>query len=330
MSALPPTPPDPIPAAPTPPAPPPPLDSPGGFRFRWPTLPKLTLKTLLSLALLIALVISTALNVQCFLHQRRPYPPGPSPVYDRDFEEIGRKLGPELAHDYARVWAALAHDMEIGSPMSEAVGDAERNWKHIRTGRYDKEVKPALASIIPDGTPDERITVVQRESAVRAARGIAAGLNGGLIPEAAPAPPQEREPETPVVVPPLPPVARPQTAPAPKAAPVERKPTARIVDPDPQIVIPQSKPAPKPVEKRKPKVSDWEWRIAHDDPDTEAYGRFEDGEWVRYKTRPRARTVSSAVYQIPQPTWTTMPSYSMPVYGGPVMGGSCAGGFCPR
>ncbi|MBU6430198.1 MAG: hypothetical protein KGR26_14375 [Cyanobacteria bacterium REEB65] len=280
---------------------------------------------------MLAIVLVLGIGLGYGLHGFAPGLPIPSPFgpdgEDPRFERAGEKFAAELPGDYARVWVRLAHDMETGRPFGQSVKHAERTWDLLRRKRFDHEVHPLLARIVPDGTADEKVTVSQRQAVADAARSFAKGLNGGRLPE--PAEEVADEPAKPApVVPSLPPIAKPdfgKLAP-PRPAPDAHPPTARIVPDDLKpIVRPAPNPQPTPA---RSDVGNWEWKVAWNDEHTLVLGRMEADRWVRHQpliTRPRrvARTTSPPVSQsyppglirpsIPPPIQYQLPRISTPI-----------------
>lgn len=106
-----------------------------------------------------------------------PHPGPPSPVAI-DFKALGAEYAAELGPSYAPAWKGFAADLRNGKPLADATKTVNDVWSKNREAIFKAKLQPALSSLIPDGTTEDKVTPAQRAAMAKAAEDLAEGLGG--------------------------------------------------------------------------------------------------------------------------------------------------------
>jgi hypothetical protein len=180
MSALPPIPP--LPATP-----PPPVSPIARLRSTQVSLPVVLL--CLAATFLFSLVVALVIALVIVLRAGGGSSPRPDYNFDKAFVDLGAEYGATMPEAYAGAWVAGARSLDRGSTVSASLLHVAKLWDAARKKAFDEEVSPRFNEVLPEKTPEKEIEPSQRRALAAAWRGFAAGLNGGTLPQAPPAPP---------------------------------------------------------------------------------------------------------------------------------------------
>jgi hypothetical protein len=109
---------------------------------------------------------------------RMTYPPAAvdSPAAT-DLVAVGKTYKASLANSYRLALLAGAQTLDGGGTVEQAISDVARLWLQNRTQLYEQSIVPALAKIVPQGTPDANVTAAQKAEMATAFRSLAKGLS---------------------------------------------------------------------------------------------------------------------------------------------------------
>lgn len=125
---------------------------------------------------LVVAVVAQGIALGVYMLHHEDGPPVPQPAIDQSFVAVGHQYGATLQRNNSAAWGNFATSLK-SMPLSKALAKVGQDFNALRQADYDKILTPALAKIVPDGTPDASVTPAQLEALQAAGNGLAKGLS---------------------------------------------------------------------------------------------------------------------------------------------------------